>query len=143
MQELDIQKLKLRISEIQEALKEIRQYIEIPEEEFWKDHRNILAIEQLLLRAIEATGGICLHLVAKKLRKGVESIAQCFEVLGDENLVDKELSVALIKMARFRNLLIHKYWEIDEKRIYEYAKHNLSDFEYFISSIKKNFDIPE
>lgn len=68
MPEIDIQKLKLRISEIQEVVKEIRQYIAVPEEEFWKDHRNILAIEQLLLRAIESCGGICLHLVAKKLK---------------------------------------------------------------------------
>ncbi|MEW5908128.1 MAG: DUF86 domain-containing protein [Patescibacteria group bacterium] len=140
MAELDIEKLKLRISEIQEAIKEVRQYLMISEEDFWKDHRNILAIEQLLLRAIEATGGICLHLVAKKLQKGVENIAHCFEILGEHNLLDKKLTESLIRMARFRNLLIHKYWEIDEKRVYEYAKQNLSDFENFISSIKKNFN---
>lgn len=139
MPELDIGKLKLRISEIQEAIKEINQYLTIPEEDFWKDHRNILAIEQLLLRAIEATGGICLHLVAKKLQKGVESIAQCFEILGEHNIIDKELTKSLIKMARFRNLLIHKYWDIDEKRVYQYAKENLSDFDNFISTIKKSF----
>lgn len=93
---LDVQKLKLRIVEIQESLKEIRQYLKTPEEKFWKDHRNILAIEQLLLRAIEATGGICLHLTARKLKKGAESIAQCFEILGNKNLIDKELSERLI-----------------------------------------------
>lgn len=141
MDNLDVQKLKLRIAEIQESLQEIRQYLEASEEEFWKDHRNILAIEQLLLRAIEATGGICLHLTAKKLKKGVESIAQCFEFLGNENLIDKELSEKLIRMARFRNLLIHKYWEIDEKKVYEYAKHNLPDFEDFISSVQKILSI--
>lgn len=141
MPELDIGKLKLRISEIQESIKEINQYLTIPEEDFWKDHRNILAVEQLLLRAIEATGGICLHLVAKKLQKGVENIAQCFEILGEHNLIDKELTESLIRMARFRNLLIHKYWEIDEKRVYQYAKNNLSDFESFISSIKKSFTL--
>jgi uncharacterized protein YutE (UPF0331/DUF86 family) len=141
MAELDIEKLKLRISEIKESIKEVRQYLAIPEEDFWKDHRNILSIEQLLLRAVEATGGICLHLVARKLQKGVENIAQCFELLGENNLIDKELTKNLVRMARFRNLLVHKYWEIDEKRVYEYAKHNLSDFESFISSIKKNFSL--
>lgn len=136
MNELDIEKLKLRISEIQQSLKEIRQYLAISEENFWQDHRNILAIEQLLLRAIEATGGICLHLVAKKLKKGVESFAQCFEILGENNIIDKKLCQKLIKMARFRNILIHRYWEIDEKKVYDYAKNNLRDFESFISSIK-------
>lgn len=139
MPELDIRKLKLRISEFQAAIKEINQYLAVPEEDFWKDHRNILAIEQLLLRAIEATGSICLHLVAKKLQKGVENMVQYFEILEEHNLIDKELTKSLIRMARFRNLLIHKYWEIDEKRVYQYAKNNLADFENFIFSIKKNF----
>ncbi len=89
MAELDIEKLKSRLSEIQEAIDEIRQYLNTPEENFWKDHRNILAIEQLLLRAIESTGGICLHIVAKKLKRGVESMAQCFEILGESNLIEK------------------------------------------------------
>jgi uncharacterized protein YutE (UPF0331/DUF86 family) len=66
-------------------------------------------------------------------------MAQCFEILGEYNLIEKELTNRLVKMARFRNLLIHKYWKIDEKRVYEYAKNNQSDFENFISSIKTIF----
>ncbi len=90
----------------------------------------------ILLRAIEATGGICLHLAAKKLKKGAESLAHCFEILG-ESLIDKKLADSLIKMSRFRNILIHKYWEIDERRIYEYAKNNLEDFENFIKAVNQ------
>lgn len=135
--ELDVKKLNARIGEIQEALISIRQYIAVSEEEFWQDRRNILSIEQLLLRSIEAAGGICLHLTVKKAGKGAESIAQCFDVLGQEKLVSKELSEALTRMARFRNILIHRYWEVDEKRVYDYAKNNLEDFEFFIGVIKK------
>lgn len=134
MESLDIKKLNARVNEIREAIKEIREYLSVPEEEFWKDHRNILAIEQLLLRAIEATGGICLHLAAKKLKRGAESLAHCFEILG-EGLIDKKRADSLIKMSRFRNILIHKYWEVDEKRIYEYAKNNLEDFENFLKAV--------
>jgi uncharacterized protein YutE (UPF0331/DUF86 family) len=140
MQELDIQKIKFRISEIQESLLEIRKYIAMPEKDFWQDHRNILAIEQLLLRAIEASGSICLHFAVKKLKKGVDSFSQCFELMLENGLVDKNLSENLIRMSRFRNLLVHKYWNIDEKRVYEYAKNNLADFEKFISSIKQQIN---
>ena len=64
-------------------------------------------------------------------------MAECFEVLGENNLLDKELCQNLVKMARFRNLLIHKYWNIDEKKVYYFAKNNLSDFEKFIEAIKR------
>jgi uncharacterized protein YutE (UPF0331/DUF86 family) len=138
--ELDIKKIKFLVSEIKESIEEIRKIAKIPEKEFWADKRNILAIEHLLLRAIEATSNICVHIAARKLKKGVESPAECFELLGKEKLIPKKLSDRLRKMARFRNVLVHRYWEIDEKRVYQYAKENLGDFEEFIEAISQEFN---
>lgn len=135
--ELDTKKIKLLISEVKKSLAGVRKYIDVPAKEFWSDKRNILAVEHLLLRAIEATSNICVHIAAKKLNKGVESAAECFELLGEEKLISKSLSADLRKMARFRNILTHRYWELDEKRIYRYAKENLSDFGNFIETISK------
>ena len=135
---LDIKKIKFLISEIKESIADIRKFIAVSQEEFWKDKRNILAVEHLLLRAIEATANICSHIAAKKLQKGVETSAECFELLEKEKLINKELSTDLRKMARFRNILVHRYWEVDEKKVYQYAKENLVDFEKFIEIISKN-----
>jgi len=135
---LDIKKIKFLISEIKESIADIRKFIAVSQEEFWKDKRNILAVEHLLLRAIEATANICSHIAAKKLQKGVETPAECFELLEKEKLINKELSTDLRKMARFRNILVHRYWEVDEKKVYQYANENLVDFEKFIEIISKN-----
>ncbi|HRU74507.1 MAG TPA: DUF86 domain-containing protein [Caldisericia bacterium] len=40
-------------------------------------------------------------------------------------------------MIKFRNKLIHKYWDIDDKLIYEYAKNETDNFIDFIKEIKK------
>jgi len=137
--ELDIKKIKFFINEITESVSEVEKLLKIPEDEFWKEKRNIAAIKYFLLEAIEATCSICLHLVAKKLRKGVESPAECFELLGKEKLINENLSASLRKMARFRNILVHRYWEVDEKKVYQYAKKNLVDFEKFIEAISEKF----
>jgi len=137
--ELDIKKIKFLISEIKENLADIREYTKVSQDKFWKDKRNILSVEHLLLRAIEATCNICVHLAAKELQKGVESPAECFELLEKEKLINRDLSASLRKMARFRNILVHRYWEVDEKKVYQYAKKNLEDFEKFIEIISKNF----
>lgn len=134
---LDIKKIKFLISEIKESIADIKKYSGIPEEEFFKDRRNILAVEHLLLRAIEATADVCLHLTARILHRGAESPAECFEILEKEGLISKDLSSSLRKMARFRNLLVHRYWEINEKKVLKYVKENLSDFEKFIKAISK------
>lgn len=137
MLNLDIRKIQLRVEEIESAVESIRQYSSIPEDDFWEDRRDILSVEQLLLRAIEAVGGICLHIAAKKTQKGAENIAHCFEILRDNNLINETFCEDLIQMARFRNLLIHQYRKIDERKIYEYVKSNLGDFEKFIASVRQ------
>lgn len=80
--EIDIKKIKFSIGEIKENIAEIRKYIKVSSKEFWKDRRNILAIEHLLLQAIEATNCICIYIGAKKLRKGVEESDWMFWIVG-------------------------------------------------------------
>ena len=44
-------------------------------------------------------------------------------------------------MIEFRNMLVHRYWEIDDKKVLKYAREDLEDFEKFIKAIKKFFKI--
>ena len=134
---LDIEKIKKRISEIEESINEINKIVSINEYEFWKDKRNITSVKYYLLEAIEAVGGICVHIVAKKFGKGVNSLSECINILEEEEILNKELSSRLKKMIKFRNKLIHKYWDIDDKLIYEYAKNETDNFIDFIKEIKK------
>jgi len=134
---LDIEKIKKRVSEIEESINEINKIVSINEYEFWKDKRNITSVKYYLLEAIEAVGEICVHIVAKKFGKGVNSLSECINILEKEEILNKELSSRLKKMIKFRNKLIHKYWDIDDKLVYEYAKNETDDFTDFIKEIKK------
>ena len=132
---INLEKLKKRISEIKENCEKIRKYSSIPDNQFWKDERNALAIKHLLLQSIEASASICNHVLAKKFSKSPSSFAECFECLYEAGVVDKKLSLSLKKMSRFRNILVHRYWEIEDKKILEYARNNLEDFDRFLESI--------
>lgn len=138
---IDIEKIKQRISEIKENITKIEKYSTVPEDEFWKDERNILSIKHLLLESIEACGTICVHILAKKIFKASSSFSECFENLFKSKVIDKDLTDKLIMMARFRNILVHRYWEIIDKKILDYAKNNLDDFILFSKAIIKYLDI--
>ncbi|UCH98593.1 MAG: DUF86 domain-containing protein [Candidatus Aminicenantes bacterium] len=133
--DINLEKLKKRISEIKEYKEKIKKYSSISDSEFWKDERNILAIKHLLLQSIEACGSICSHVLAKKFFKSPSSFSECFEFLFESKVINRELSVGLRKMARFRNILVHRYWEIEDKKILEYAKNNLGDFDRFLEAV--------
>lgn len=114
--EVNLENLKKRVSEIRENNEKIKKYASIPDGEFWKDERNLLAIKHLLLQSIEASGSICTHILAKKFFKSSSSFPECFESLYNLNVISKDLAERLRKMARFRNILVHRYWEIEDEK---------------------------
>jgi len=60
-----------------------------------------------------------------------------FKILKEEEIIGKELAIKLEDMARFRNLLVHRYGEVDNRRVLEIIKHNLKDIEEFEKEIEK------
>lgn len=85
--------------------------------------------------AIEAAIQICFHICAQRLHRVPEEYAECFAILGEAGIVRKELSRNLQRMARFRNMLVHMYWEIDYDRVYEILRGHLDDMREFVRVI--------
>jgi len=61
----------------------------------------------------------------------------CFEKLSDAKIITRKLSMNLKKLAGLRNILIHKYWEIDDRKVFQSAKENIGDFEEFLNQLNK------
>lgn len=38
-------------------------------------------------------------------------------------------------MVRFRNILIHRYWQVDDRKVVQYAKQDIDDFTQVLQSI--------
>jgi uncharacterized protein YutE (UPF0331/DUF86 family) len=111
--------------------------------EFINDRLLIAATERLFQLAIES----CINVAAKILsleqfNKPVnppETYADFFRELEKTGIVTKSLSDKLIAMAKFRNRLVHIYWEVDAKELYKYLTENLKDFQTFIDQIVKYY----
>ena len=43
----------------------------------------------------------------------------------------------LQKMKGFRNILIHQYGKIDQQRVLQFSRENISDFTIFLKDVKK------
>lgn len=134
---IDKEKIKKRFSEINEALNEVRRLTSLEDKDFWSKKENIAAVKYYLLLATEDIGGICSHIAARKFNKGVSAFGECFEVLSKENFIGEDLSSRLRKIVKFRNKLMHQYWEVDDKKILEYARQDIGDFEDFMKAVDK------
>jgi uncharacterized protein YutE (UPF0331/DUF86 family) len=88
-----------------------------------------------LLVAIEAALGLCYHVSAKQLKKVPEEYAECFAILSDAQIIPKDLSEKLQRMARFRNLLVHMYWKLEVDPLLDLIRTHLQDLRRFSEAI--------
>jgi uncharacterized protein YutE (UPF0331/DUF86 family) len=66
-----------------------------------------------------------------------ETYADIFVQLKNIGVIDSSFCDRLVKMAKFRNRLVHLYWEIDKKKIYEIIRDNLEDLKLFEQNVVK------
>ncbi|CAG1007673.1 MAG: DUF86 domain-containing protein [Candidatus Methanoperedens sp.] len=99
--------------------------------------RDIQAAKHSLQEAIEACLDIGSHIIAEKGFRRPEDYREIFRVLEENGIIDHVLSVKLQEMAQFRNLLVHRYGEIDIKRVYIIMSDDLEDIQKFAKSILK------
>ena len=77
-------------------------------------------------------------IVERNLRfRRAEDYSEMFKILEEEDVIGKGLATKLEDMARFRNLLVHRYGEIDNERVLEMVKHNLGDIQEFENEIAR------
>ncbi len=134
---IDASMVRERAREIRDNVQKVQQYTALSDAEFFADERNLYTVMHLLLIAIEAAAALCNHLLAKTARRAPVSYAECFEGLRLAHRLDDALAGRLIRMARFRNLLVHRYWEVDPVQILRYARTDLGDFEAYLTAVSE------
>jgi uncharacterized protein YutE (UPF0331/DUF86 family) len=126
-----------RMREIRDSVTKVRHYTQLPDAEFWSDERNLHTVLHLLLIALEAMGQLCAHILARAAQKAPASFAECMEGLQELGVVDEALAGQLTRMARFRNLVVHRYWQVDPSRVLTYARENLDDFDAYLAAVEQ------
>jgi uncharacterized protein YutE (UPF0331/DUF86 family) len=131
MGELNEDRVRGRLNDISRSITRLRQILAMDREAFLADQDSQDIARSRLLTAIEAALNLCFHVAAKKLRRVPEEYAQCFMVLAEANLISRPLAERLGAMARFRNLLVHLYWNVDYGQVYDILSNDLEDLEEF------------
>ncbi|MEE8401102.1 MAG: DUF86 domain-containing protein [Candidatus Hydrothermarchaeaceae archaeon] len=126
-----------KIDIIEENLKLLKEISGEGFESFSKNYRDIQATKHSLQEAIEACLDIGNHIIAEKRLRRAEDYKEIFEIVGEQGIIESNLSKRLQEMAKFRNLLVHSYGELDLKRIFGVISEDLIDIEEYVSSILK------
>lgn len=129
--------IESRIKKLQDYLEKLVELKNINKNEFISDFRNSNSAKYLLQVSIECCLDIANHIIASEKFRSPDDYADSFRVLNEQKIVPNSLIDRLIEMAKFRNRIVHIYWEVDEDLVYDLIQNYLSDFELFIQSIIK------
>lgn len=105
--------------------------------ELLADDDLMAAVKYRFVVAIEACIDAGEHIIASEGLRSATSFADVFTVLGEAEMLAGELVPELARMARFRNLLVHQYAEIDDERVLELVETRLGDFDDFRAAVAR------
>ena len=137
MLEYNIDRIRQIMGEINAALRKLDGYAGIAEEEFLANPEKVDGAKYNLIVAIEGAMDICSSIVARAGGRAPQDNADCFQVLGELGFLEEGFVARLKRMARFRNLLVHLYWKVDDRKVLSILKEDIRDIREYLEVINK------
>lgn len=133
---LNFNKIQENLNLIGEFLEKLKRLLKLTKDEFLSDERNPAATESFLRRCIEAIFDVGRHILSKSFSFKSLEYKEVAKELGEKGIVSEEYSQTLIKMAGYRNRMVHFYKEILAQELYDILQTELKDIEKFLKEIE-------
>lgn len=130
-------KIAKLISEMRKASERLQLLSSTDKNQFLDNRDKIDSAKYNFIIAIESAIDICNHIISQNGYRIPEDYGDAFKVLFEQGAFNKEFLKNLNAMAKFRNRLVHIYWELDNEQIYDYLQINLKDFKNFLNNISE------
>lgn len=134
-------RMKSILSEYLQGVKRLEELAALKEEEFAADPHKVASAKYHLVICIEAAIDICNHIIAKNRLRVPEDYADTFRIMGENGLFSQDFLPKLFAMTGFRNRLVHRYWDVDSKKVYSILQENLPDLYQLINELKARIPI--
>ena len=132
---MDTTPIVARLSVIADSVSALQDMQEVTLEEFVADDILHTAAEHYFQVAIQAALDIGGMLLADRSVKLPQGYADIFPALAETGVLPQDFANRLVGMAKFRNVLVHMYLQVDLGLMYRYLQDNLDDFERFAECV--------
>lgn len=135
MPDFNLDRIHNITGEINAAYAKLEKIKKLSKKEFLHSSEKIDSAKYNLIAVMEGACDICNHITVKAGGHAPQSYADCFSILEELKILPPELSTKLKLMTKFRNLLVHRYWKIDNDRVYDIIKHDIPAVGEFLKTI--------
>ena len=110
------------------------------DEELLASPHQIKSCKYSLIVISEAIANTLQHILAKKFHTPIGGYTEVFIKAKNFKLLSNEMIERLQPFIRFRNMLVHQYWRVDDTVFLNNLRAGVSDFKGFIQDIRKIID---
>ncbi len=133
----DKDKITKLSSEIFNSLEKLNELSLLSKEDFLSDPYKVASAKYFFIVSIEAAIDMCNHLISKNRFRVPEDYADTFKVMGEIGAFSSGFVDRLRDMAKFRNRLVHIYWEVDNEVVFELLQEDIKDIGEFVDIFMK------
>jgi uncharacterized protein YutE (UPF0331/DUF86 family) len=138
----DQEKMVKLISELRKSISRLNHLASLSAGEFLGDPDKIASGKYHFIVAIESCIDMCNHIIARNGYRVPDDYGDTFQVMYEIGAFEPSFSEELRNMAKFRNRLVHLYWEVDDKHVYELLQNRTGDFKKFLNAISRFLEWP-
>ena len=125
-----------KLQELGECIRQLWKLQGYSYDEVADDMEKIWAIERGIQVSIQIIIDVGNYILASIGENHVENYTEIFDKLGQHGVLPSEFALEIRGMAGFRNILVHRYTEVDLRRVYDILQNRLDDFVKYIEYIE-------
>lgn len=134
---VDTRRIRQLLDRIADEEAHLRRLGELDSDHLLANHDLLSAVKYGFVVIIELAIDVGRHVIASEGLAVPDSYAEVFTILGDSGFLTERDAAALADAARFRNLLVHQYTKVDDRRVVDYLTTRLDDLKSFRMGVAK------
>jgi uncharacterized protein YutE (UPF0331/DUF86 family) len=136
---VDAEVVRNKLEHLEEYINDLKEYQDLGLEKLTGDKVLFRYLERTIHLAVESVLDIGSHIISDERLGNPKFNSQIIEILAENNII-KENAESYIKMAKFRNIIVHDYADIDPEILLMIIKENLSDLKSIFRWYKEYID---
>ena len=129
--QLDNNRIEKYLNEIVRELQDINNLLTRSDEDILQSPHLIKSLKYSII----IIAGTLQHILAKKHKVTIQGYTEVFLSSKEHLIISSELSDQLQPFFRFRNMLVHGYWRVDNRLFLENIRNGLKDFRDFVKQM--------
>ncbi len=129
--------IRRHLKDLEQSIVELKKLQNRPEDDLRKDLSFCWSVEHGLQIAIQNVIDIGAHILSSDLKNDWNDYTEVIDKMGKYGMIPEKFSQKIRKFASLRNIIVHRYLDVNLSIIYDVLQNHLEDFKNYIIYIEK------